>query len=67
MAYDHKRPGFKVNIGGQDFALFYGANFGSSSGYSGGNDILLVAVIPEPGRLLLLAIGSAFLISRRRR
>lgn len=44
-----------VNLDGQDFAIFYGADFGSSS-FTGGNDIALGA-IPEPTRALLLAVA----------
>ncbi|WP_075089211.1 PEP-CTERM sorting domain-containing protein [Verrucomicrobium spinosum] len=59
--------GYKVTVDGVDFALFYDANFGSDSLY-GGNDIVLIATVPEPlaGTLLLAALGSIALQRRRR-
>lgn len=59
--------GYKVTVDGVDFALFYDANFGSDSLY-GGNDIVLIATVPEPlaGTLLLAALGSIILQRRRR-
>jgi len=52
-------------IGGQSFALFYNADFSSTS-LSGGNDLLLIAV-PEPSRALLVTLSLALFLSRRRR
>jgi len=58
-----------ATIDGQAFAMFYDAlydpSFGSV-GFSGGNDLLLIAV-PEPGRLLLVVLGLGLLVGRRRR
>lgn len=44
-----------VNLDGTDFAIFYSADFNTSS-FTGGNDIALGA-IPEPTRALLLAMA----------
>jgi|GEM_PF-2454294 len=57
--------GYKVNIDGIDFALFYDADFLSDSLF-GGNDIVLVAVVPEPSKAMLLILGMVALIWRRR-
>lgn len=57
---------FKVHLGGYDFALFYDANF-TTNALFGGNDILLVAVIPEPSKAGLLLLGGALMLLRRQR
>jgi fibronectin-binding autotransporter adhesin len=54
-----------TSIDGQAFAVFYGANFLTSS-LTSGNDLLLIAV-PEPSRALFLALAPALLLLRRRR
>lgn len=64
--YSYNNNSYKVSIDGQDFALFYGADF-TSKAFTGGNDLLLVAVVPEPGRFLLLLAGLAVMGIRRRR
>ncbi len=56
----------RVTLGGQDFALFYNADFNAKA-FTGGNDLLLVVVVPEPGRALLLLAGLAACLGRRRR
>lgn len=56
----------RVTLGGQDFALFYNADF-TTKAFTGGNDLLLVVVVPEPSRTLLLLAGFAVLGHRRRR
>lgn len=55
-----------VTVGSQMFALFYTANF-SNQNLTGGNDLLLIAVIPEPHKAVLLGLGFAALFFRRRR
>lgn len=64
--YSYNSDSYRVNIGGQDFALFYNADFAAKT-FAGGNDLLLVAVVPEPGRCVLLLAGLLGLAGRRRR
>ncbi len=54
-----------VTIDGQDFAVFYNADFGSGF-LTGGNDLLLSA-IPEPGTAMLILLAGAAGLQRRRR
>ncbi len=54
-----------ATIEGQEFAVFYNADFGSNS-FTGGNDLLL-APVPEPSTALLLGCGAILGLSRRRR
>lgn len=54
-----------TTIDGQDFAIFYGANFDANA-FTGGNDLLLAAV-PEPSMALMLPAMLAFGMMRRRR
>ena len=54
-----------TTIDGQDFAIFYGANFDSNA-FTGGNDLLLAAV-PEPGTAVMLPVMLALAVVRRRR
>ncbi|MES2707201.1 MAG: PEP-CTERM sorting domain-containing protein [Verrucomicrobiota bacterium] len=54
-----------VTFGGQEFALFYGAD-SATNALTGGNDLLLSAV-PEPGSTLLLGAVSLLGLARRRR
>ncbi len=65
-SYAYNADSYRVNIGGQDFALFYNADF-TTKAFAGGNDLLLVAVVPEPGRCLLAFFGLLALGARRRR
>jgi hypothetical protein len=55
------------NLGGQLFAISYGANAGAGT-FTGGNDVALMA-IPEPNSLAMLAgsIGMALGLQRFRR
>ena len=56
-----------VTIDGQDFAMFYSANF-STGALTGGHDLMLSAMAPEPSRALLSLLGlSSMLLKRRRR
>ena len=54
-----------TTIDGQEFAIFYGANFDSNA-FTGGNDLLLAAV-PEPATALLLPAMLVLGMMRRRR
>lgn len=54
-----------ATIGGQEFAVFYSADFDTKS-FTGGNDLML-APVPEPGTALLLGCGAVLGLSRRRR
>lgn len=65
-SYSYSGNSYRVTLDGQDFALFYNANFDTKA-FSGGNDLLLVAVVPEPTRSLLLLIGLISLLAYRRR
>lgn len=56
----------RITLGGQDFALFYNADFTTKT-FTGGNDLLLVVVVPEPARALLILAGLAVCGWRRRR
>jgi autotransporter-associated beta strand protein len=51
-----------ITIDGQEFAISYTADFDTNS-TSGGNDVVLVAVVPEPGALIVFLWGSVFLSS----
>ncbi len=55
-----------VTIGGQDFAMFYSANF-STGALTGGHDLMLSAMAPEPSRALLSLLGLSSLLMKRRR
>ncbi|WP_265595596.1 hypothetical protein [Verrucomicrobium sp. BvORR106] len=57
-----------VNIGGMDFAMFYGADFDTGA-LTGGNDLMLSAMgaVPEPGISSLAFLGFTCLFMRRRR
>lgn len=56
-----------VTIDGQEFALFYHADF-LSGALTGGNDIVLSAMtVPEPSLPLLSLLGLGTLLLRRRR
>ncbi|MHA3770780.1 beta strand repeat-containing protein [Verrucomicrobiota bacterium sgz303538] len=54
-----------ATIDGQEFAVFYNADFDKNA-LTGGNDLLLAA-IPEPSASLLLGCGLALTFARRRR
>lgn len=54
-----------TNIDGQDFAIFYSADF-NTNGFTGGNDLLLAAV-PEPSTMVMLPAMLALGMMRRRR
>jgi len=56
------------NFGGQDLFITYSGDFGDSGTVSttGGNDIVLYTVIPEPSTALLGAFGLLALLRRRR-
>lgn len=64
--YSYNNDSYHVTLGGQDFALFYNADFATKA-FTGGNDLLLVAVVPEPGKCVLLMLGLLGLIGHRRR
>lgn len=55
-----------VTIDGQDFAMFYSANF-STGALTGGHDLMLSAMAPEPSRMLLSMLGLSSLLLKRRR
>lgn len=55
-----------VTIDGQEFAVFYGADFDTQS-LTGGNDLLLLNAVPEPGSTTLLSVLAIFGFTRRRR
>jgi fibronectin-binding autotransporter adhesin len=57
-----------TSYGGFDWQISYTANnTGVGTGtFTGGNDIALMAVIPEPGTALLGALGVLLLLRRRR-
>lgn len=55
-----------VTIDGQDFAMFYSANFATGALF-GGHDLVLSAMAPEPSRALLSLLGLASLLLRSRR
>lgn len=54
-----------TTIDGQEFAIFYGADFGSNA-FTGGNDLLLAAV-PEPSTAVMLPAMLVLGLLRRRR
>jgi hypothetical protein len=54
-----------VNVGGQDFAVNYSADFTGGT-VTGGNDVLLRAV-PEPTTIALLGAFAGIACLRRRR
>ncbi|OYW16778.1 MAG: hypothetical protein B7Z52_07920 [Burkholderiales bacterium 12-64-5] len=62
--YDVQRG--RVTIDGQDFAMFYNANF-STGALTGGHDLMLSAMAPEPSRALLSLLGLSSLLLKRRR
>lgn len=53
-------------IDGQQFAVFYNADFASTA-LTGGNDLLLVAIVPEPARGILFMAGAMIVLGARRR
>lgn len=55
-----------VTIDGQDFAMFYNASF-STGALTGGHDLMLSAMAPEPSRALLSLLGLSSLLLKRRR
>lgn len=55
-----------ITLGGKDLVVVYGASKESSS-FSGGNDVLVFATVPEPSQTLLMAGLLAPLMIRRRR
>lgn len=55
-----------VTINGQDFAMFYNANFATGA-LTGGHDLVLSAMAPEPSRALFSLLGISSLLLRRRR
>jgi len=59
---------YSATVDGQQFAVFYNADF-TSGNLNGGNDIAMVAIgaVPEPSRVLLLMVGIAGFVLRRRR
>lgn len=54
----------EFNVGDQDFRISYFGNSATSS-FTGGNDVVLMAV-PEPGAALLGSLGLLVLLRRRR-
>lgn len=58
-----------ATINGKSFALFYQARSGlyGPSGLTGGNDLLVMALIPEPSKAMLFAIGLCSLLFHRKR
>jgi hypothetical protein len=54
------------NYGGFDWQISYTAN-SSGNSVTGGNDIALMAVIPEPSTALLGGLGMLMLLRRRRK
>jgi fibronectin-binding autotransporter adhesin len=58
--------GDTFNSGGYTWQVSYVGNSVTNS-FTGGNDLALVAVIPEPGTIGLLGLASAFLLGARRR
>ncbi len=56
-----------ANSGVNLFITYQGLITDSSVSVSGGNDVVLFAVIPEPATAVVLALGGLMMISRRRR
>ncbi len=54
------------NEGGYDWQISYVANSGGSPSFTGGNDVALMVVIPEPQAALLGGLGLLALLRRRR-
>jgi hypothetical protein len=59
--------GSTVALGGWTFEISYDANFETLTFDTGGNDVALKALIPEPASLILLGSGTVLMLARRRR
>jgi fibronectin-binding autotransporter adhesin len=67
LAVDPLLAGYNtINLGGQQFAISYNANSATNS-FTGGNDVALMAMVPEPGSIVMLALAGGFLAGQRRR
>ncbi len=64
-ASGYEDAGGFITVSGQQFAVFYSANYATNS-FTGGNDLLLSA-IPEPGTTMLILLAGAVGLQRRRR
>jgi len=53
-------------LSGTRFTIYYGANFATGQ-LAGGNDVLLLSAVPEPGSVVLLLVGLGVLAWWRRR
>ena len=59
--------GSTVMLGGYPFQISYDADFLTSSFDTGGNDVALKALVPEPASFALVGVGAALFLARRRR
>jgi hypothetical protein len=58
--------GSQFSWNSQDWQITYQADVGSSS-FTGGNDVAIMVLVPEPGTLVLAAAGIAATVIARRR